>query len=106
VADNTSTLQAADAGWRLHCGCYPGGAKDDFGIAYQDGAIRGTRSLARRGTCSFLPRQPAAHRRLGVAGGDDFGRMAREYTEARTKGKHPARAYVISDALEEIFVHH
>jgi hypothetical protein len=33
-------------------------------------------------------------------------RMAREYTEARTKGKHPARAYVISDALEEIFVHH
>jgi hypothetical protein len=32
--------------------------------------------------------------------------MGREYTEARTKGKHPAREYVISDALEEIFVHH
>jgi hypothetical protein len=33
-------------------------------------------------------------------------RIAREYTEARTKGKHPARAYVLSNALEEIFVHH
>jgi hypothetical protein len=87
--------------------CYPAGAKDDFGIAYQDRSY----SKDERSRSAWNVLLPYLANPLHI--GDwawqaamTLVRMAREYTEARTKGKHPARAYVISNALEEIFVHH
>jgi hypothetical protein len=87
--------------------CYPAGAKDDFGIAYQDRSY----SSDERSRSAWNVLLPYLANPLHI--GDwawqaamTLVRMGREYTEARVKGKHPARAYVISDALEEIFVHH
>lgn len=87
--------------------CYPGGAADDFGIAYED------RSYARddRSRSAWNVVLPYVANPLHVA--DWFlqavlvaGRAAQEYTASRSSGQHPARAYVISDVLEEVFVHH
>src|SRR6267143_235882 len=87
--------------------CYPGGAKDDFGIAYQDRSY--SRDEKSRSAWNVLLPYLANPLHIGDwawQAAMTLARMAREYTEARTRGKHPARAYVISDALEEIFVHH
>ena len=87
--------------------CYPAGAADDFGIAYHDrtyGAQEHSRSALR--TVGPYVLNPvhlgdwAGHTALAV------GRTAGEYVSARSRGRKPARAYVFSDALEEIFVHH
>ncbi len=87
--------------------CYPGGAKDDFGIAYQDRSY--SKDEKSRSAWNVLLPYLANPLHIGDwawQAAMTLVRMAREYTEARTKGKHPARAYVISGALEEIFVHH
>jgi hypothetical protein len=87
--------------------CYPGGAKDDFGIAYQDRSY--SKDEKSRSAWNVLLPYLANPLHIGDwawQAAMTLVRMAGEYTEARTKGKHPARAYVISDALEEIFVHH
>jgi hypothetical protein len=87
--------------------CYPAGAADDFGIAYHDrkyGAEEHSRSALRTVVPYLL--NPvhlgdwAGHTLLAI------GRTVGEYVDARSRGRRPARAYVISDALEEIFVHH
>ena len=87
--------------------CFPAGAKDDFGIAYQDRSY--SRDEKSRSAWNVLLPYLANPLHIGDwawQAAMTLVRMAREYTEARTRGKHPARAYVISDALEEIFVHH
>ena len=87
--------------------CYPAGAVDDFGISYHDrtyGVQEHSRSALR--TVGPYVLNPvhlgdwAGHTVLAV------GRTAGEYVNAKSRGRKPARAYVISDALEEIFVHH
>jgi Type I phosphodiesterase / nucleotide pyrophosphatase len=87
--------------------CYPAGAADDFGIAYQDrtyGQDDRSRSAAR----VLLP-YLANPIHLGdwvwqtVA---MLGRTGRDFATARSEGRHPARRYVATDVLEEVFVHH
>src|SRR5438309_11479697 len=87
--------------------CYPAGAADDFGIAYQDrryGQQERSRSAAR-----VLVPYLANPIHLGdwvwqtIA---MLARTARDYTEARSKGRRPARPDVVPNLVEEIFVHH
>jgi hypothetical protein len=87
--------------------CYPAGAKEDFGIAYQE------RSYARDRDSTSAWKIVLAYFANPVHLGDwlwqvvaTVGRIASEYVFARTRGKRPAHPYVVSDALEEIFVHH
>src|SRR5256885_301834 len=35
-----------------------------------------------------------------------LARTAQDYTSARSEGRHPARPYVVTNVVEEIFVHH
>src|SRR5438309_11833611 len=87
--------------------CYPGGAADDFGIAYQDRSY-GQQDRSRSAAAVLVP-----YLANPIHLGDwvwqtvtVLGRTAKDYVEARAEGRHPARAYVITDVLEEIFVHH
>ena len=87
--------------------CYPAGAADDFGIAYQDRSYSGDD----RSRSAWNVVLPYVANPLHVA--DWFlqavlvlGRAAQEYTASRSSGLHPARTYLISDVIEEIFVHH
>jgi len=87
--------------------CYPGGAKDDFGIAYQDRSY--SKDEKSRSAWNVLLPYLANPAHLGDWAWQAamvVARTADEYTVSRAKGKHPARPYVISNALEEIFVHH
>ena len=87
--------------------CYPAGAADDFGIAYQDR--------------SYVPdeRSRSAWHVLGpylanpIHVGDWLwqtaavtARTIKDVIESKVGGGHPARSYVFSDVVEEIFVHH
>jgi Type I phosphodiesterase / nucleotide pyrophosphatase len=87
--------------------CYPAGAADDFGIAYQDrsyGQTRGSRSAA-----SVLVPYLANPLHLGDWVWQTAAvavRTARDYVTSRSEGRHPARPYVATDIAEEIFVHH
>ena len=87
--------------------CFPAGAADDFGIAYQD------RSYGRQ------PRSRSAWNVLipyllnPIHLGDwvwqilaVLVRTVRDYATARSQGRHPAKSYVAIDAAEEMFVHH
>jgi hypothetical protein len=87
--------------------CYPAGAADDFGIAYQDrtyGQDDRSRSAAR----VLLP-YLANPIHLGdwvwqtIA---MLGRTGRDYATARSQGRRPAPPYVVTNVAEEIFVHH
>jgi Type I phosphodiesterase / nucleotide pyrophosphatase len=87
--------------------CYPGGAADDFGIAYHDRTY-GQDSKSRSALRVVVPYvanpihlgEWAWHTAVSVWW------TAAEYVEARAEGRRPARAYVVTDALEEIFAHH
>ena len=87
--------------------CYPAGAADDFGIAYRDRTY-GQQSKSRSAAAVLVP-YLANPLHLGdwvwqtVA---MVGRTARDYATARGEGRHPARPYVVTDVVEEIFVHH
>jgi hypothetical protein len=87
--------------------CYPGGAKDDFGIAYHDRSYSKDEK-SRSAWSVVLPylANPAHIGDWAWQAAVTLARTAKEYTVSRAQGKHPARPYVISDALEEIFVHH
>ncbi len=87
--------------------CYPAGAADDFGIAYQDRTYsKDERSRSAWRTVGPYVLNPvhlgdwAGHTVLAI------GRTARQYITARASGRRPAAPYVFSEALEEIFVHH
>ena len=87
--------------------CYPGGGRDDFGIAYQDRTF----SKSERSSSAWRVLLPYLANPLHISdwawqAGAVLVRTIREYTIALSKKEHPARPYVISNALEEIFVHH
>src|ERR1700704_586629 len=87
--------------------CYPAGAKDDFGIAYQDRSY--SKEDRSRSAWNVLLPYIANPLHIGDWAEQTVRTLVRtihDYTFARSKGKHPARAYVINQALEEIFVHH
>ena len=87
--------------------CYPAGAKDSFGIAYHERSY--TPGDKSRSAWSVLLPYLANPVHLGDWVWQAFavlGRTAREYATARSRGRRPARAYVFTNAIEEIFVHH
>ncbi len=87
--------------------CYPAGAADDFGIAYQDRSY-GQQDRSRSAAAVLLP-YLANPMHLGdwvwqtVA---MLGRTAHDYEVSRSEGRHPAWPYLVTNVLEEIFVHH
>jgi Type I phosphodiesterase / nucleotide pyrophosphatase len=87
--------------------CYPAGAADDFGIAYQDRSY-GRQPRSRSAWNVLLP-----YLANPIHLGDWIWqilavlvRTVRDYATARLHGRHPARTYVAVDAAEEMFVHH
>lgn len=87
--------------------CFPGGARETFGIAYED------RSFTPRGRYRSAWSVLLPYVLNPVHLGDwvwqtvaVLARTANEYLTARSHGRRPARAYVFSNAIEEIFVHH
>ena len=95
------------AGGACIAACYPAGAEDDFGIAYHDRSY-GEEEHSRSAWRVVLPYvlNPvhlgdwAGHAALSV------GRTVGEYASTVSSGHRPAAPYVLSDALEEVFVHH
>jgi len=87
--------------------CYPAGAADDFGIAYHERSYsdeEGSRSALR----VVLPYVLNPLNLVDWAGNAvlTLGRTLGGYASSRSSGRRPAAPYVISEALEEIFVHH
>ncbi len=87
--------------------CYPAGAADDFGISYHDR----TYSQDERSRSAWRVVLPYVANPVHL--GDWLAQTVRvaartlpELASARAHGRHPARAYVASDVIEEIFVHH
>jgi Type I phosphodiesterase / nucleotide pyrophosphatase len=87
--------------------CYPAGAADDFGIAYQDRSY-GQDSRSRSALRVLVP-----YLANPVHLGDwvwqtlaMLARTSRDVVSARSHAGHPARKYVATDVLEEVFVHH
>jgi type I phosphodiesterase/nucleotide pyrophosphatase len=89
--------------------CYPGGAAEDFGIAYQDRSYSQKGAARSRSAWSILlpyianPLHILDWIRHTLA---SIVRTVQEYVHSRQTGRRPARPYVISNALNEIFVHH
>lgn len=87
--------------------CYPAGAADDFGISYQDrtyGQDPGSRS-AWHVLGPYLANPLHIGEWLWQTAAVT-ARTAQDVVESRAEGRHPARTYVFTDVLEEIFVHH
>ncbi|TMF99295.1 MAG: hypothetical protein E6I04_02880 [Chloroflexi bacterium] len=87
--------------------CYPGEAADDFGIAYQ--ARSYGRQPKSRSAANVLVPYLANPIHLGDwvwQTAAVFARTARDFSAARSEGRHPAAPYVATDLAEEIFVHH
>ena len=87
--------------------CYPAGAKDTFGIAYQD------RSYVKPGKSRSAASVLVPYLLNPIHLGDWVTQTARmllrtgrDVFTSRSLGGRPARKYVITDVLEEIFVHH
>ncbi|HYS97061.1 MAG TPA: alkaline phosphatase family protein [Candidatus Dormibacteraeota bacterium] len=87
--------------------CYPAGAADDFGIAYQDRTY-GRQEKSRSAATVLVPylANPVhladwVWQTVAVV-----GRTAQDYAVSRSEGRHPARAYLVTNVVEEIFVHH
>jgi Type I phosphodiesterase / nucleotide pyrophosphatase len=87
--------------------CYPAGAAETFGIAYQDrnySKADGFRSAS--GVVLPYLANPLNLGDLLVHGATSIARTAKAYIDDRMNGRSPAAMYVMTDALEEIFVHH
>jgi hypothetical protein len=87
--------------------CYPGGAADDFGIAYQDRTY-GVQDRSRSAAHVLLP-YLANPLHIGDWLWQTIAvcaRTMRDVARSRSRDHHPARAYVITDVVEEIFIHH
>ena len=87
--------------------CYPAGAKDTFGLAYRERDYSG--SPGSHSALSVIA--PFLANPIRVADWLRHGAWAVAATTAMAVraslgGRAPARAYVVSDLLEEIFLHH
>src|SRR5947209_4106750 len=87
--------------------CFPAGAKDTFGLAYRDRDYRGSQES--RSALSVILPFFASPLRVGDwvrHGAWAVGRTTAATFGERLRGRHAAAAYVVSDMLEEIFLHH
>jgi hypothetical protein len=87
--------------------CYPAGAADDFGIAYQDRTY--AREERSRSAAHVLVPYLANPLHLGDWLWQTFAVAARTIKDvavAKQRGRHPASSYVATDVVEEIFIHH
>ncbi|GAC1613738.1 MAG: hypothetical protein NVS9B1_22580 [Candidatus Dormibacteraceae bacterium] len=84
--------------------CYPAGARDTFGLAYRER----DRDAKGNAAAVLLPFFSNPVQVLGWArhGAWAVAETAMQTIRARAAGHPAARAYVISDVLEEIFLHH
>jgi hypothetical protein len=87
--------------------CYPGGAAETFGIAYQSRhySSAGKYRSAWNVVVPYLA-NPLNLGDLLLHGGESVARTTRAYVSDRLAGKRPAAPYVMTDAAEEMFVHH
>ena len=88
--------------------CYPAGAAETFGIAYQDRRYSEQEEGSRSAWHVVLPylANPLNLADLVWHGADSIAQTALAYSRNRLSGRISAGTYVVSDALEEIFVHH
>jgi hypothetical protein len=88
--------------------CYPAGAAETFGIAYQDRRYSGQEEGSRSAWRVVLPylANPINLVDLLWHGADSIAQTALAYGRDRLSGRIAATTYAITDALEEIFVHH
>ena len=87
--------------------CYPAGAAETFGIAYQDRSYSKTDGF-RSASGVVLPylANPLNLGDLLVHGATSIGRTAKAFIDDRVNGRQPADKYVLTEVLEEVFVHH
>ena len=88
--------------------CYPAGAAETFGIAYQDRRYSGQEEGSRSAWRVVLPylANPLNLADLVWHGADSIAQIALAFGRARLSGRISAATYAVTDALEEIFVHH
>src|SRR6267378_4149471 len=89
--------------------CYPGGAAETFGIAYQDRSYRKSKSDKFSSALTVvLPylANPLNLVDLLLHGADSIAHTAKAYAEDRMRGRRPVVAYAATHVLEEMFVHH
>ena len=85
--------------------CYPGGAAETFGLTYRDSTY-GSRDQSAGDVLRPWLANPLHLVDMLVHGAQAVRRTITADVEARIAGGRPARAYVISEMLEEVFLHH
>ena len=99
--------QPLTAGGACIAACYPAGAAETFGIAYRSRHY--SRSGESRSAWSVVVPYLANPLNLGdllLHGAEAIAQTLKTYFSDRLGGKRPAAAYVMTDAAEEMFVHH
>jgi hypothetical protein len=88
--------------------CYPAGAAETFGIAYQDRRYSGQESGSRSAWKVVLPylANPLNLLDLLWHGLDSIAQTAFAFGRDRLSGRIAAGTYAVTDVLEEMFVHH
>jgi hypothetical protein len=88
--------------------CYPGGAAETFGIAYQDRRYSGQEQGSRTAWRVVLPylANPLNLADLLWHGLDSIAQTALAFGRDRLSGRIAAGTYAVTDVLEEMFVHH
>jgi hypothetical protein len=87
--------------------CYPAGAVETFGIAYQDRNYSKADKF-RPAWSVVLPylANPLNLVDLLVHGVESVAQTIKAYFESRSGGRNTAATYAVTDVLEEMFVHH
>jgi hypothetical protein len=88
--------------------CYPGGAAETFGIAYQDRRYSGQEEGSRSAWKVVLPylANPLNLLDLLWHGLDSIAQTALAFGRDQLSGRIAAGTYAVTDVLEEMFVHH
>src|SRR5512146_1418509 len=86
--------------------CYPRSAGTTYGLGYHERGHSVPRDgFSYRQVLSRWASSPANLLDWGVCAVREVGKAALDYGRARWKGQSAASQYVISDALEEVFLH-
>ncbi len=86
--------------------CYPGGAEESFGLGYEEhGTMVRRNPHALRELLASWAVNPVHLARWLWKGALQVVKTTLEYYQARIEGRRAANRYVISDMLEEIFLH-
>ncbi len=87
--------------------CFPAGAKETFGLAYRERDASGPgRAISAAKTIASFFASPLRLADWLRHGGWAVARTSVEAIRAQLAGRPAAAAYVVSDMLEEIFLHH